>query len=93
MSMMELHGQDRLLMVVMSDDGNAWRMTACKQKPNMVIAMVTNSYFIQPEDNGGENDFQEIKTTVIYAEYKCILNIGPANNGVKIYMYRYTGAG
>lgn len=58
MSMMGLHGQDRLLMVVMSDDGNAWRMTACKQKPNMVIAMVTNSYFIQPEDNGGKNDFQ-----------------------------------
>lgn len=59
MSMMGLHGQDRLLMVVMSDDGNAWRMIACKQKPNMVIAMVTYSYFIQPEDNGGKNDFQE----------------------------------
>lgn len=41
-----VHGQDRLLMVVMSDDGNAWRMTACKQKPNMVIAMVTYPYFI-----------------------------------------------
>lgn len=54
MSMMGLHGQDRLLMVVMSDDGNVWRMIACKQKPNMVIAMVTYSYFIQPEDNGGK---------------------------------------
>lgn len=46
-----VHGQDRLLMVVMLDDGNAWRMTACKQKPNMVIAMVTYPYFIQPENN------------------------------------------
>lgn len=46
-----VHGQDRLLMIVMSDDGNAWRMTACKQKPNMVIAMVTYPYFIQPENN------------------------------------------
>lgn len=26
-------------------------MTACKQKPNMVIAMVTYPYFIQPENN------------------------------------------
>lgn len=75
--MMWLHGQDRLLMVVMSDDGNAWRMTACKQKPNMVIAMVTNSYFIQPEENGGvkkkKTTFQSIETTVISAEYKCLL--------------------
>lgn len=71
MSMMGLHGQDRLLMVVMSDDGNAWRMTACKQKPNMVIAMVTNSYFIQPEDNGEGKKMiiRRLKTTVISAEY------------------------
>lgn len=27
-----VHGQDRLLMAGMSDDRNAWRMTACKQK-------------------------------------------------------------
>lgn len=93
MSMMGLHGQDRLLMVVMSDDGNAWRMIACKQKPNMVIAMVTCSYFIQPEDNGGKNDFQEAETIVISAGCKYILNIRPANNGVKIYIYRYTGTG
>lgn len=74
-------------MVVMSDDGNAWRMTACKQKPNMVIAMVTNSYFIQPEDHGGKNGYQEIKTAVISAEYKkCLLKIRPANNGVKMYI-------
>lgn len=46
-----VHGQERLLMVVMPGDGNAWRMTACKQKPNMVIAMVTDPYFIQPENN------------------------------------------
>lgn len=38
-------------MVVMPGDGNAWRMTACKQKPNMVTAMVTYPYFIQPENN------------------------------------------
>lgn len=31
--------------------GMLWRMTACKQKPNMVIAMVTYPCFIQPEDN------------------------------------------
>lgn len=35
----------------MLGDGNAWRMTACKQKPNMVIAMETYPYFIQPENN------------------------------------------
>lgn len=89
MSMMGLHGQDRLLMVVMSDDGNAWRMTACKQKPNMVIAMVTNSYFIQPEHNGGKMIFIRLKkkNTVISAEYKCILHIRPASNVVKTYMY------
>lgn len=37
-------------MAGMSDDGNAWRMTACKQKPNMVIAMVTYPCFIQPRE-------------------------------------------
>lgn len=45
-----VHGQDRLLMAGMSNDRNAWRMTACKQKPNMVIAMVTYPCFIQPEN-------------------------------------------
>lgn len=51
MSMMGVHGQERLLMVVMPGDGNAWRMTACKQKPNMVITMVTYPYFIKPENH------------------------------------------
>lgn len=45
-----VHGQDRLLMAGMSNDRNAWHMTACKQKPNMVIAMVTYPCFIQPEN-------------------------------------------
>lgn len=37
-------------MAGMSDGRNAWRMTACKQKPNMVIAMVTYPCCIQPEN-------------------------------------------
>ena len=31
-------------LVVMPDDVNAWRMTACKQKIKMVIIMITNNH-------------------------------------------------